>query len=106
MSPWSAYLIHLDRPLGTIKHHAQFYLGITQDYPARFAQHQSGRGSKILAHAARNGIPFNLIRLWQFDTYQEARGFELWAKRQVKNHRKLLHVSPKATLREVPGIRS
>ena len=88
--PYYAYLIELYSPLGGSKHQAQFYLGIARDYLARLAQHRLGKGAKMLKFAAEREIRFEVVKVWEFTTYYEARAFESWAKRSVKNHRRLL----------------
>jgi predicted GIY-YIG superfamily endonuclease len=67
------YLIHFQRKLA----HAQHYLGyVDEDLPRRLAQHQCGRGSRILAAVNAAGIPWWLARTWS-----GSRRFE----RQLKN---------------------
>lgn len=76
------YLIHLHHPLGQpqtahqrAQHglpprqqpytsHAQHYIGWCSNLAARIQAHQLGRGSKLLAAAHRQGIPFHIVRAW------------------------------------------
>lgn len=89
---WYAYLIRLDRPLGGQKHKARFYLGIAVNWRDRFIQHCRKQGAKMLKAAVEKGIPFRLVRVWQFDSARRASSFETWGKHSVKNHRKLLRL--------------
>jgi predicted GIY-YIG superfamily endonuclease len=91
-----AYLIRLERPIGSARHSAQFYLGIARCWLNRYRQHRAGCGAKMLAAAAVRGICFAIVRLWVFGSYAAARSFEVWAKRSVKNHHRLLDLSPEA----------
>ena len=56
------YLLHFERPL----HHAQHYLGWTNDLDARIEQHRLGIREKcvITAVFAEHGIPFVVARTW------------------------------------------
>lgn len=57
----SAYLIHLDRPIG----HAQHYSGFAVDLPARLRHHKDGTGARLLAVARERGIGWSLARVWE-----------------------------------------
>lgn len=89
---WYAYLIRLDRPLGGQRHKASFYLGIANDWMKRYELHCKGKGAKMLACAVARGIPFSVVKLWEYPSYGLAREFELWAKLTLKNHKRLLHL--------------
>lgn len=54
------YLIHFDRPLC----HAQHYLGWTNDLGQRLADHEAGRGARLMAVIAEVGITWCVARLW------------------------------------------
>lgn len=77
------YLIHLHAPLGrqqtaeqraryqlpprqsqTYIPTAQHYLGWTNDLAARWQSHSLGHGSRFLAAAHRENIPFEIVRVW------------------------------------------
>jgi predicted GIY-YIG superfamily endonuclease len=61
------YLIHFDRPYK----HAKHYLGWTRDLPARLADHESGRGARLMAVIAAAGIGWRLARTWTGDKARE-----------------------------------
>lgn len=96
--PYYAYLIRLSKPLGSERHQARYYLGISNDWIERFQQHCTGQGAKMLAYARRHAIGLRIIRVWRFPDYATARQFEVWAKRSVKSHRKLLDLPAWITL--------
>jgi hypothetical protein len=52
------YLLHYDRPL----HHAQHYLGFTDDLDARTARHLNGFGGRLPAVFLELGISFTIAR--------------------------------------------
>lgn len=57
----TVYLIHFDRPF----HHAQHYLGWSENVSQRFAEHLSGtKGSRLLLAVRQAGIPFKIVRTW------------------------------------------
>lgn len=62
------YLVHFERAIGdTSNPHgsAQHYLGCAEDVEARLKEHRAGNGAKILAHVARMGIAFWVVRTWE-----------------------------------------
>lgn len=61
------YLLHLDRPY----RHARHYLGSSRDVPARLAEHQAGRGARLMQVIREAGIGFVLARLWEGGREQE-----------------------------------
>ncbi len=63
----TVYLIHAERRL----HHAQHYLGSTNDLQARIAQHRAGTGAKLLAAFNQAGIAWSVVRLWPGGYAQE-----------------------------------
>lgn len=77
------YLIHLDSPIGPEKapdgHKAWHYIGWAQTggLDARLDAHRNGKGSKLLAEAARKGISWNVVRTWE-----GTRDFERLLKRR------------------------
>ena len=58
--PGTVYLLHFDRPYV----HARHYTGWTTDLTARLAEHQSGRGARLLAVIVAAGIGWQLARTW------------------------------------------
>jgi hypothetical protein len=60
----TCYLFHFERPFGTEKQQARHYLGWTQNLIARVNAHKEGRGSRLLYHVRKAGIPFYLVRVW------------------------------------------
>lgn len=54
------YLLHFDRPY----HHARHYTGYTTNLPARLTEHRNGRGARLLAVLATEGIGWTLARTW------------------------------------------
>lgn len=61
-TPGVVYLLHFERA----HHHAQHYLGWTNDLDARVAQHRRGVREKcvITAVFAEHQIPFVVARTW------------------------------------------
>lgn len=75
------YLIHFERPL----EHARHYIGWTADLEQRVADHQRGRGSKLIAAVVRAGIAFRVVRTWS-----GTRAFE----RKLKNRKETPRLCP------------
>ncbi len=68
------YLIHLERPLA----HSQHYIGFVDaekgyTVEARLAKHRKGPGSPMLRAATRNGIAFDVVRVWPNATRTDER---------------------------------
>ena len=63
----TVYLIHFHEPYK----HARHYIGWTSDLAAREAEHQAGRGSRLLAVVREAGIGFRVVRTWQGTRKQE-----------------------------------
>jgi predicted GIY-YIG superfamily endonuclease len=61
--------------------HASHYLGSTIDLPRRWAEHQAGNGSRLLATALGAGCQVELVRVWYG---QQARGLEQRLKQRRK----------------------
>lgn len=58
------YFLRFERPIGSEKHSAQFYIGYCKagrDVEERLAEHRAGRGAKITAEVARQGIAMELV---------------------------------------------
>lgn len=56
----TVYLLHFARPYK----HARHYIGWTSDLDARLAEHQAGRGARLLAVVKAAGITWTLARTW------------------------------------------
>lgn len=57
----TVYLIHFERPF----HHAQHYLGWSENVAERFTEHQTGtKGSRLLLAVRQAGIRFTIVRTW------------------------------------------
>lgn len=54
------YLLHFDQPYK----HARHYTGWAADLDARLAEHQAGRGARLLAVVKAAGIGWTLARTW------------------------------------------
>ena len=71
------YLIHFQTKL----HHAQHYIGFVDgDLMRRLELHKSNRGAKLLAAINRQGIEWNVVRVW--------RGGDRNFERKLKNYKK------------------
>jgi predicted GIY-YIG superfamily endonuclease len=55
------YLFHFSEPY----RHARHYAGWTVDLEARLAEHQAGRGARLLQVIAQAGIGWTLARTWE-----------------------------------------
>jgi len=76
------YLLHFSEPF----HHAQHYLGWTNNLDKRLAEHRKGARQKCVLtdEIKRHGIPWRLVRTWE----KVPLAFEKQLKRQ-KNGRRL-----------------
>ncbi len=54
------YLLHFYRPI----YRAQHYLGWSVNIARRVAQHQRGKGARLVAQALTAGIGVDLVRVW------------------------------------------
>ena len=54
------YLLHFSAPFG----HARHYTGWASNLAARLADHEQGRGARLLAVAQAAGITWTLARTW------------------------------------------
>ena len=61
------YLVHFTEPY----RHARHYTGWTVDLDARFAEHQAGRGARLLQVIAQAGIGWTLARTWEGSRQRE-----------------------------------
>jgi predicted GIY-YIG superfamily endonuclease len=55
------YLVHFTEPY----RHARHYTGWTADLESRLAEHQAGRGARLLQVITQAGIGWTLARTWQ-----------------------------------------
>jgi predicted GIY-YIG superfamily endonuclease len=55
------YLVQFTRPY----RHARHYTGWTADLESRLAEHQAGRGARLLQVITQAGIEWTLARTWQ-----------------------------------------
>lgn len=55
------YLVHFTKPY----RHARHYTGWTADLDSRLADHQAGRGARLLQVITQAGIDWKLARTWQ-----------------------------------------
>ena len=55
------YLVHFTEPY----RHARHYTGWTTDLESRLAEHQAGRGARLLQVITQAGIGWTLARTWQ-----------------------------------------
>jgi predicted GIY-YIG superfamily endonuclease len=61
MTAGTVYLLHFDRPYK----HARHYVGWTaRNVRCRLAEHEAGRGARLLAVVREAGIGWQLARLW------------------------------------------
>ncbi len=63
------YLLHFSQPY----RHARHYSGFATDLDARLADHQAGRGARLLQVAKAAGITWTLARTWPGDRTRERR---------------------------------
>ncbi len=57
----SVYLLHFAEPY----FHARHYVGFTRNVRRRLQQHRAGRGARLMAVIAEEGIAFVLARTWE-----------------------------------------
>ena len=58
----AVYLLHFDQPVYGLSQH---YVGFTTNLPQRIAMHRSGHGARITAIAAKKGIAWELVYVWE-----------------------------------------
>lgn len=54
------YLLHFDTPY----HHAQHYVGYSDDIARRYIEHCTGRGAALTNAAREAGVTFRIVRTW------------------------------------------
>jgi predicted GIY-YIG superfamily endonuclease len=60
MSAGTVYLLHFDQPY----RHARHYVGWATNVKRRLAEHEAGRGARLLAVVKAAGIGWQLARMW------------------------------------------
>jgi len=60
MGAGTVYLLHFDQPYK----HARHYVGWASNVKRRLAEHEAGRGARLLAVVRAAGIGWQLARLW------------------------------------------
>jgi predicted GIY-YIG superfamily endonuclease len=60
VSAGTVYLLHFDQPY----RHARHYVGWALNVKRRLAEHEAGRGARLLAVAREAGITWQLARMW------------------------------------------
>lgn len=80
------YVIHFD----TKFHHAQHYVGFSDDPAARQIDHRRGRGAKLLLVVKKAGISFRVVRIIEGDMNMERK-----IKRQNNSRRLCPVCNPK-----------
>jgi predicted GIY-YIG superfamily endonuclease len=67
------YIIEFERPLGTSKQKAFFYVGYCEDgrEEARLKEHRAGKGARITAAAIEQGIKFRILTTCPGDRTRE-----------------------------------
>ena len=86
------YLIHFqDR-----YHHAGHYLGSTDNLARRIAEHQAGRGARLMEVIGEAGIAFTVARLWRGGRAME---------RQLRSRRTAGSCVPSVTAAHVSPVR-
>jgi predicted GIY-YIG superfamily endonuclease len=96
MSTGTVYLLHFNEPYK----HARHYVGWAQNVKRRLAEHQAGRGARLLAVVKAAGIGWQLARLWP-----GSRARERQIKRQGGHSRQcpLCGVTPRRVPRNADG---
>ena len=94
--PGTVYLLHFDRPY----RHAGHYVGWARNVKRRLAEHEAGRGARLLAVVQAAGIGWQLARMWP-----GGRARERQIKRQGGHARKcpLCGVVPRSLPRNADG---
>ena len=96
MNAGTVYLLHFDEPYK----HARHYVGWATNVKRRLAEHEAGRGARLLAVVRDAGIGWQLARLWP-----GSRARERQIKRQGGHARQcpLCGVTPRRVPRNADG---
>jgi predicted GIY-YIG superfamily endonuclease len=89
------YILQFEKPLGNLKHQAQFYIGwcIDGQLSSRLEEHRAGRGAAITRACNERGIAFDVVA-----TMPGGRDRERQLKRR-KNTRQIVERYTRGTLR-------
>jgi hypothetical protein len=90
------YVIELERPLGSVRHQAQPYIGWALDIDTWLKEHQAGTGSAMLRFAVQQGIGFKIVASMYGDRTLERR------LKNMKNSRKALAYIRRHTFKLYP----
>ena len=61
------YLLHFSQPIAPGRHTTRHYLGYSDDWERRIAEHRAGTGARLTQVAKERGISFVVARLWDGD---------------------------------------
>lgn len=89
------YLLHFAEPY----HHAQHYLGATNNLPRRLQEHTCGTASALTAAVASAGIGMDVVRTWEAENY----GFEQHLKARHDSRALCPICNPKSWHRNANG---
>jgi predicted GIY-YIG superfamily endonuclease len=76
--PGYIYLIHFEEKY----HHAQHYIGWTENIDNRFKSHLKNNGSKLLKAVNKKGIKYKIIKTWEGTRFFERR-MKKWKKAKI-----------------------
>ncbi|MDX2138360.1 MAG: GIY-YIG nuclease family protein [Chloroflexota bacterium] len=76
------YILKLERPLGTARHSAQYYVGWSKNLNARLRFHRQGRGAAFTKAAVDQGIRIEVV--W---SAPGTRQLERWIKNRKNTAR-------------------
>ena len=83
------YLVCFERAIGdpaNPRGSARHYLGWADDVDTRMAEHRAGRGARILAACVRQGVGFDVVRMWA--------GADRAFERRIKRHHNAWRLCP------------
>ena len=66
----TVYLLHFSQPISP-DHTTQHYLGYSEDWEQRIAEHRAGTGARLTQVAKARGIRFVVAELWEGDRQLE-----------------------------------
>jgi predicted GIY-YIG superfamily endonuclease len=69
------YILKFDKPIGTERHSAQYYIGYCRDeyFSARLKHHKKGTGAAITRAAVQRGIGWQVVVTFDGDRTLERR---------------------------------
>jgi predicted GIY-YIG superfamily endonuclease len=80
LSVEGVYLLHFSQPVRHRRALGLHYTGWSSDVDRRIDRHRSGHGAAFTAAAARAGVEFELVRVWE----GRDQGFERLVKRRAR----------------------